>query len=86
MSADNPLMAKSNPMQIECLACGAIRVAFGATLTATGECPRCGYLGWTYADDLDGTTQAMIMNGLLAKRQPERNLSNTWRRSGAAPS
>jgi hypothetical protein len=29
----------------------------------TGECPRCHYLGWTYAEELDGSTQRLIMNG-----------------------
>ena len=45
---------------IACLACGEIRIAFGAK---TGECPRCHYLGWTYAEELDGSTQRLIMNG-----------------------
>ena len=51
---------------IECLACGAQRVVFGIESDDTGECPRCRYLGWTYSDDLDGTTRRMIMNGAFA--------------------
>jgi hypothetical protein len=48
--------------QIECLACGATR----AFAHDTAECPRCGYLGWTYSDALDGSTRRMIMNGAFA--------------------
>jgi hypothetical protein len=47
--------------QIECLACGAERVLEPGT--ETGECPRCGYLGWTYSEELDPATRRMIMNG-----------------------
>jgi hypothetical protein len=52
--------------RIECLACGAPRIADGLGLAETGECPRCGYLGWTYSDELDSTTRRMIMNGEFA--------------------
>jgi hypothetical protein len=34
----------------------------------TGQCPRCEYLGWAYADELDGTTRRQIMNGAFARR------------------
>jgi uncharacterized paraquat-inducible protein A len=52
--------------QIECLACGATRVVSGLGTHETGECPRCRYLGWTYSDELDGTTRRAIMNGEFA--------------------
>jgi hypothetical protein len=58
--------------QIECLACGATRVVSGLEVHATGECPRCRYLGWTYSDELDGTTRRMIMNGEFASTGPDR--------------
>ena len=51
---------------IACLACGETRVAFGAK---TGECPRCHYLGWTYAEELDGSTQRLIMNGAFVRHK-----------------
>jgi hypothetical protein len=54
------------PIQIECLACGAARVVKGIGHGETGECERCHYLGWTYSDELDGSTRRMIMNGKLA--------------------
>jgi hypothetical protein len=52
--------------QIECLACGATRVVSGFATHQTGECPRCRYVGWTYSDELDGSTRRMIMNGEFA--------------------
>jgi uncharacterized paraquat-inducible protein A len=55
-----------NASQIECLACGAARIVSGVCHGETGECPRCHYLGWTYSDELDGTTRRLIMNGGLA--------------------
>ncbi len=60
-------MALPNPLQIACLACGEQRVVFGHRIGETGECPRCRYIGWTYADDLDGTTKRSIMNALTAR-------------------
>ena len=53
---------------IECLACGDVREVGGNHLDETGQCPRCGYVGWSYVADLDLVTQAMIVDGLLARR------------------
>jgi hypothetical protein len=53
--------------EIECLACAATRVVHGSAADETGECPRCGNLGWARAADLDPATQTMIVNGLLAR-------------------
>jgi phage FluMu protein Com len=50
--------------QIRCLACGELRVVFGSQVADAGACPRCRYVGWTYAEDLDGTTKQMIMSRL----------------------
>jgi hypothetical protein len=61
-----------SPTQIECLACGAVRVVHGLRKEDTGECPRCHYVGWAYSDELDGTTRRQIMNGSLAVPQTER--------------
>lgn len=54
--------------EIECLACGDIREVCGNHLVETGECPRCGYVGWSYVSDLNLATQEMIVSGLLARR------------------
>jgi len=53
------------PRRLACLACGETRVVVGPE---TGQCPRCEYLGWAYADELDGTTRRQIMNGAFARR------------------
>jgi hypothetical protein len=36
---------------------------------ATGECPRCGYLGWVPAREVDSRTKKLIVNGAFARRQ-----------------
>jgi phage FluMu protein Com len=59
-----------DPKQIKCLACGELRFVFGSQLEDTGECPRCKYVGWTYAQDLDGTTKQMVMNRLPERLAP----------------
>jgi hypothetical protein len=51
------------PRRIACLACGETRILLGVE---TGECPRCHYLGWVEAEELDGSTQRLIMNGAFA--------------------
>ena len=53
------------PTRIACLACGETRVVHGGE---TGECPRCYYVGWVLADDLDGCTRRAIVNGAFAGR------------------
>ena len=60
---DNP------PIAIECLACSSIRVVPGTDVESTGACECCGYVGWTYAADLDWATRQMIMNGMFARPQ-----------------
>ncbi len=53
----------SRPIQLECLACGSLRVAYGYSTEETGHCPQCSYVGWTYAEELDGWTTRQIMSG-----------------------
>jgi hypothetical protein len=38
---------------IKFLACDARRLVCGEGSSAAGTCSRCGYLGWTYADEHD---------------------------------
>jgi hypothetical protein len=59
------------PRQIECLACQAVRVVFGRRKEDMGVCQSCGYSGWTYSDDLDGTAQRRIMSQRKAKEPDE---------------
>jgi hypothetical protein len=60
-------MIYGEPWLIECLACREVRVVYGRRADETGSCESCGYVGWTYADDLDSTMRAMIINGGLAR-------------------
>ena len=60
-------MVHEEPLQIECLACGEVRVVFGQRVGDTGECPRCRYIGWTYACDMDGTTKRSALAALAAR-------------------
>jgi hypothetical protein len=53
----------SRPIQLECLACGSVRVAYGYGTEETGHCPQCSYVGWTYAQELDGWETRRIMDG-----------------------
>lgn len=60
-------MASTGRREIECLACGTVRLVEGQAGEETGECPRCGYLGWASVADLDAETSALILSGLLAR-------------------
>ena len=53
---------------MECLRCGENhRLESGPwRQLQSGECPRCGYLGWTYSYGLDASTRRMILNGAFA--------------------
>ncbi len=53
--------------EIECLACGARRIVTGLGTAETGECPRCGYLGWTYSDERGRSIRRMVMKGTFAR-------------------
>lgn len=66
--------------QIECLACGAKRLVSGLATHETGECLRCRYVGWTYSDELDGTTRRAIMNGEFALKDGVASQSGTVHR------
>jgi uncharacterized paraquat-inducible protein A len=61
------VVREARPREIECLTCGAVRVVLGTSSEETGECPRCGYLGWAFAEDLDWVTERAIMNGAHAR-------------------
>jgi hypothetical protein len=67
-----PMYEQRSPTQIECLACGAVRIVFGIGRGQTGECQSCHYAGWGFSDDLDGTTRRQVMNGALAVPPAER--------------
>jgi hypothetical protein len=56
------------PAQIVCLDCGETRDLVRAE---AGECPRCHYLGWTYADEIDDSClRRQIIDRALSRRSP----------------
>ena len=58
------------PNSVECLACGERRslVAGAHTHLATGECPRCGYVGWAQPDDLSEKSRRALRDRPLELR------------------
>ena len=54
---------EERPMSIECLVCHAVRVVAAPANGGAGNCPRCGYAGWTYAEDLDSTALRTVTDG-----------------------
>jgi hypothetical protein len=56
---------------LECLACGARRSIGGKTHShlTTGECPRCGYLGWASASELDEFTRKALRDRPVENRR-----------------
>jgi len=52
-----------HPTEICCLICRDNRVVFGTGTHETGRCPRCNYIGWEYAEELDGFTRRMVVSG-----------------------
>jgi len=58
------------PSSVECLACGERRslVADAHTHLATGECPRCGYVGWAQPGDLNEQSRRALRDRPLELR------------------
>jgi Zn ribbon nucleic-acid-binding protein len=58
------------PSSVECLACGARRplVDSAHTHLATGECPRCGYVGWAKPGDLNEQSRRALRDRPLELR------------------
>jgi Zn ribbon nucleic-acid-binding protein len=55
---------------VECLACGERRSldARAQTHLATGECPRCGYVGWALPGDLSEQSRRALRERPLELR------------------
>jgi len=66
------------PNTLECLACGERRspVGSGHLHLTTGECPRCGYVGWAEARDLTETSRQALRERPLDRRRLLRALPN----------
>ena len=58
------------PSSVECLACGERRSldAGAHTNLATGECPRCGYVGWALPGDLSEQSRRALRDRPLELR------------------
>jgi uncharacterized Zn finger protein len=58
------------PFRVECLSCGARRVVVAAHQghTDTGECHRCGYVGWAGSDDLNPSARRQLRERPLERR------------------
>jgi ribosomal protein S27AE len=72
MQISQPKRFELRATQIECLVCGTARVVFGLAAHETGECGRCHYRGWTYSDELDGTTHRLLLGGAFGGAVVER--------------
>jgi ribosomal protein S27AE len=55
---------------VECLSCGATRqMARYSRPGESGECPRCGYLGWAEAETLNETLRRLLRESPLQRRR-----------------
>jgi hypothetical protein len=59
------------PRFLECLGCGARRTPVVSELShvATGECPRCGYVGWASPTDLNEFTRRALRDRPVERRR-----------------
>jgi hypothetical protein len=58
-------------MRVECLRCGSERVLEAAARRRLdgGECPRCKYVGWAPAEELDETLRRRVRLRPLEQRR-----------------
>jgi len=56
---------------IECLRCGHARKFLpGPSRSTDGdECPRCGYMGWAYSDELSESTRRRLRDVPVERRR-----------------
>ena len=56
---------------VECLHCGEQRIydTDGPHGHDAGECARCGYVGWAFADDLDERVRRLLRERPLERRR-----------------
>jgi len=66
-----PIVGVVTPSSLECLACGERRSAIDSVHThlSTGECPRCGYVGWAPATDLSEYTRRALRDRPVERRR-----------------
>jgi Zn ribbon nucleic-acid-binding protein len=55
---------------VECLSCGATReMALQSRPGESGECVRCGYLGWAEHETLNDTLRRLLRESPLQRRR-----------------
>ncbi|HMI99943.1 MAG TPA: hypothetical protein VK488_08935 [Gaiellaceae bacterium] len=59
------------PGSLECLGCGARRFVLSPVRSnlETGECPRCGYVGWASPNDLNEFTRRALRDRPVERRR-----------------
>jgi Zn-finger nucleic acid-binding protein len=62
------------PANLECLGCGARRpvIQLATTTVGSGECPRCGYVGWADSSELTELTRRALRDRPLERRRLRR--------------
>jgi hypothetical protein len=58
-------------IRVECLSCGTRRVIVGGDdhHVDTGECHRCGYVGWARSDDLSAAARRQLLDRPVERRR-----------------
>ena len=71
MLEQTPGKLMAAPTYLECLGCGARRPRIESALShlETGECPRCGYLGWASPTDLTEYTRRALRERPVERRR-----------------
>jgi hypothetical protein len=62
------------PATLECLGCGARRfvIQLAHTTLASGQCPRCGYVGWAESSELTELTRRALRDRPVERRRLRR--------------
>ena len=56
--------------EVECLACGTVRLAKGPGSPTLAECPGCGYVGWAFPTDIAAGERQPLHRSLSDEMPP----------------
>ena len=62
-------LARVESAPVECLGCGEVRQLAKLRRLETGECPRCGYVGWAPSTALSEPVRRQLRERPLAVRR-----------------